>query len=76
MTGLASGRVSHKAKPGPEYPHPPHGLERINVAFRGFLDEIPVENLPAAPLVVKPLRADLAFVVQPIRRHACQPADS
>jgi hypothetical protein len=51
-------------------------LERINVAFRGFLDEIPVKDLAAVPLVVKPLRADLAFLVQPIRSHACQSADS
>jgi hypothetical protein len=51
-------------------------LERIDVAFGGFLDEIPVEGLPAGLLVKDPLNADLASVVQPIRSFARQVADS
>jgi hypothetical protein len=47
-------------------------LERIDVAFGGFLDEIPVEGLPAGLLVKNPLDADLASVVQPIRSSARQ----
>jgi hypothetical protein len=51
-------------------------LERINVALGGFLDEIPVEALPAGLLVKNPLDADLASVVQPSRNSARQTADS
>jgi hypothetical protein len=51
-------------------------LERIYVAFGGFLDEIPVEDLPAALLVMQPLGADLASVIQPVRNSARQAADS
>ena len=50
-------------------------LERINVALGGFLDEIPVEALPAGLLVKNPLDADLASVVQPSRNSARQAAD-
>jgi hypothetical protein len=49
-------------------------LQRIDVAFGGFLDEIPVEGLPAGLLVKNPLDADLASVVQPIRSSARQAA--
>ena len=51
-------------------------LERINVALGGFLDEIPVEDLPAALLVKQPLGADLTSVVEPVRYSARQAADS
>ena len=51
-------------------------LERINVTLGGLLDEIPVEDLPAALLVMQPLGADLASVVQPIRNSARQAANS
>ena len=51
-------------------------LERINVTFGGFFDEIPVEDLPAALFVKQPLGAELASVVQPIRNPARQAADS
>jgi hypothetical protein len=51
-------------------------LQRINVTLGGLLDEIPVEDLPAALLVMQPLGADLASVVQPIRNSACQAANS
>ena len=51
-------------------------LERIDVTLGGLLDEIPVEDLPAAFLVKDPLGANLASVVQPIRNAACQAADS
>src|ERR1700726_42759 len=51
-------------------------LERIYVALGGFLDEIPVEDLPAAFLVKQPLGAELTSVVQPIRNSARQAADS
>src|SRR5258705_9358096 len=51
-------------------------LERIYVALGGFLDEIPVEDLPAALLVKQPLGAELTSVVQPIRNSARQAADS
>ena len=51
-------------------------LERIDVAFGGVFDEIPVQGLPAALLVQNPLDADLASVVQPSRNSARQAADS
>ncbi|MEA2809944.1 MAG: hypothetical protein QOJ17_4085, partial [Rhodospirillaceae bacterium] len=51
-------------------------LQRINVTLGGLLDEIPVEDLTAALLVMQPLGADLASVVQPIRNSTCQAADS
>ena len=51
-------------------------LERIYVALGGFVDEIPVEDLPAALLVKQPLGAELTSVVQPIRNAAGQAADS
>jgi hypothetical protein len=50
-------------------------LQRVNVTLGGLLDEIPVEDLPAALLVMQPLGADLASVVQPIRDSAGQAAD-
>jgi hypothetical protein len=51
-------------------------LERIYVTLGGFLDEIPVEDLPAALLVKQPLGAELTSVVQPIRNSARQAANS
>ena len=51
-------------------------LERINVTFRRFLDEILVEDLAAALLVKWPLGAELTSVVQPIRDSARRAADS
>jgi hypothetical protein len=51
-------------------------LQRVYVALGGLLDEIPVEDLPAALLVMQPLGADLASVVQPIRNSTCQAANS
>ena len=51
-------------------------LQRVYVALGGLLDEIPVEDLPAALLVKNPLGADLGSVVQPIRNSARQAADS
>jgi hypothetical protein len=51
-------------------------LQRVYVALGGLLDEIPVEDLPATLLVMQPLGADLASVVQPIRNSTCQAANS
>jgi len=51
-------------------------LKRIYVALGGFLDEIPVKELPAGLLVKNPLGADLTPVVQPIRNCTRQAADS
>ena len=51
-------------------------LERIDVAFGGVFDEIPVKGLPPALFVKDPLDADLASVVQPSRNSARQAADS
>ena len=51
-------------------------LECIYVALGGLLDEIPVEDLPAALLVKQPLGAELTSVVQPVRNSACQATDS
>jgi hypothetical protein len=51
-------------------------LERIDVTFSGFRDEIPVQGLPAALLMKDPLGADLASVVQPSRYSARQATDS
>src|SRR5450631_1717918 len=50
-------------------------LERVNVTFGGFLDEILVKDLPAGLFMKDPLGADLASVVQPIRNSARQAAD-
>jgi hypothetical protein len=42
-------------------------LERVNVAFRCFVDEISIENMPAVLFVLQPLGANLVSVIQPIR---------
>jgi hypothetical protein len=51
-------------------------LERIDVTFGSFRDEIPLQGLPAALLMKYPLGADLASVIQPRRHSARQAADS
>ena len=51
-------------------------LERIDVAFGGFLDEILVKDLPAGLLVKNPLAAELTSLALPIRNSARQAADS
>jgi hypothetical protein len=51
-------------------------LERVDVALRGLLDKILVEDLPTALFVIKPLGSDLAPMVDPIRNAAHQTADS
>jgi hypothetical protein len=51
-------------------------LECVDVALGGLLDEIPVEDLPAALFMIKPLGSDLAAMVDPVRNAARQPADS
>jgi hypothetical protein len=50
-------------------------LECVNVALGGLLDEIPVEDLPAALFMIKPLGSDLAPMIDPIRDTARQAAD-
>jgi hypothetical protein len=42
-------------------------LERADLAFRCFVDEISIENMPAVLFVRQPLGANLASVIQPIR---------
>jgi hypothetical protein len=51
-------------------------LERVNVTFGRFFDEISVEDLAAALFVKQPLGAELTTVIQPIRNSARQAADS
>jgi hypothetical protein len=51
-------------------------LKRINGTLGGLLDEIPVEDLPAALLVKKPLGAKLTSMVRPVCNSAHQAADS
>jgi hypothetical protein len=76
-------------RPGGQNPHPAElcvetdetgnvgliVLERIYMALRGFLDEIPVEDLPAVLLVLKLLGTNLASMIQPIRSDRGQPSD-
>ena len=51
-------------------------LERVNVTFGRFFDEISVEDLAAALFVEQPLGTKLTTVIQPIRNPARQTADS
>jgi len=51
-------------------------LERVDVAFGGFLDKILIEDLPTVPFMIIPLGTKLAPMVDPVRNAARQPADS
>lgn len=51
-------------------------LERVDVALRRLLDEIPVKDLPSILFVLEPLGPNLDTVAKPIRNDACQSANS
>src|ERR1700722_3248482 len=50
-------------------------LQRINVAFTGLFDEIPIKDLPPVLLVLQPLRANLDSVGEPICEDARRSSD-